>query len=50
MYYNISIKYKIGNTYQVDRKVSKVKEEKLIYFINLYLTNENEIIITEYNQ
>lgn len=50
MYYNIDIKSKGSLINQIVRKVSKVTEEKLQYFINLYITDENQIIITKYIQ
>lgn len=46
MYYNIDIK----TTNEIVRKVSKVTFAKLAYFIELYITDENKIIITKYQQ
>jgi hypothetical protein len=42
MYYNIDIKF----NGQLIRKVTKVNKEMLSYWINQYITDDNEIIIT----
>lgn len=49
MYYNIDIRYKIGETWNKIRKVTKVRGENLKEYIDMFLTDENEIIITTYH-
>lgn len=46
MYYNIDIKTK----YELIRKVSKVSQDKIAYYISLYINDENQLIITKYIQ
>lgn len=46
IFYNIDIK----TDYELLRKVTKVRQDKLTYFINLYITDNNMLIITKYIQ
>lgn len=48
MYYNLDIKTGGAFPY-ITRKVTKVSEGNLEYYIKLYLTDDNEVIITKYH-
>ncbi len=50
MYYNIDISYPIMGAMKTIRKVTKVKQENLTKYIELYSTEYNQIIITQYHQ
>lgn len=50
MYYNLDIEYMVMGGWNKIRKVTKLKPENLQKYIDLYSTEENRIIITQYKQ